>query len=153
MDQIENENKSLKGIAPRVDLGGIGFPSDRITLAVLRKLHPLEFDTLRANFFDGERMKEPRADSPHEALAEMLYIERRIAQETYEAAVRGDRQAGFLRSAAEDDRGFVEDLSAHYTRYGVAQGPHEARCLIGSIESQATSQATHFKQVMNGRAR
>src|SRR5690349_8227309 len=129
MDQIENENKSLKGIAPRVDLGGIGFPSDRITLAMLRKQHPLEFDTLKANFFDGGRLKESETKSPREALAEMLYIERRIAQETYEAAVRGERQAGFLRSAAEDNRGFVKDLTAHYTRYGVAQGPHEARCL------------------------
>jgi hypothetical protein len=153
MDQLENENKSLKGVAPRVDFGGIGFPSDQITLAMLRKQHPLEFDTLKANFFDGERLREPEAKIPREAVAEMLYIERRIAQETYAAAVRGDRQAGFLRSDAEDDRGFVEDLTAHYTRYGVAQGPHEARCLIGSIESQATSQATHFKQVMNGKAR
>jgi hypothetical protein len=153
MGKLENEYISLKGLAPQVDLGGIGFPSDNLTLAALRKQHLGEFDTLKANFFDGERMRESGKKGGREALAEMIYIERRIAQETFQASVRGDRQAGFLKSTGGDDRGLVEDLTSHYLRYGLAQGPHEALRLIGLIESQATTQADHFKRVVSGQSR
>ena len=129
----------------------IEFPSDKITLAAIRRQHRGVFDTLEANFFDGDRLRGARTDGSREPLAEMIYIERRLAQETYEASVRGDRQSGFLGSTSEDERGFVEDLATHYERYGLAQGAHEARRLIESIESQATTQASNTIQTSDAR--
>ncbi len=49
---------SLAGLIAHVALDKIAFPSDRITLAQIRRQHPDEFDTLGINFFDS-RLKEP----------------------------------------------------------------------------------------------
>ena len=153
MNQPDDVDLPLRGLAPQLDLRSIEFPSDKIALGAIRQHHRHDFDTLGVNFFDGDRLRDSREDVSARPLAEMLYIERRIAQDVYEASVRGDRTPGFLGRTSVDERGFVDDLVTHYKVYGLAKGPHEARQLIESIESQAGREARRFKQVIRGKVR
>lgn len=144
MMQTDDQTDRPPAAAPSIDLARLEFPSDKITLADLRRVHRREFDTMSVNFFDGAKMGRKADDWPQEPLAEMLSIERIIARMAFESAARGGPQGSVLTSGSEDDVELVGTLSEYYRRYGVAHGPHEARLLIGSIEEQAAKQAEHL---------
>jgi hypothetical protein len=129
---------------PPIDFTNFAFPSDKITLADLRRVHARDFDTRGRNFFDGTKMSRADNDWPQEALAEMLSIERMIARLVFESVCRGKPQASVLNSTWEDDVELIEALSGYYERYGVTHGPQESLPLIRSIEQQATRQAEHL---------
>jgi len=126
---------------PAIDFAEFAFPSDNITLADLRRVHPREFDTRGRNFFDDPRMSRADNARPQEALAEMLSIERMIARLVFESVSRGKPQARVLNSQWEDDVELIDALSRSYERYGVTRGPQESLLRIGSIEEQAAKQA------------
>ncbi len=126
---------------PAIEFAKFVFPSDKITLADLRRVHPREFDTRGRNFFDGPRMSRVDNSRPQEALSEMLSIERLIARLVFESVRRGKPQASVLNSAWEDDVELIEALSRYYEHYGVTHGAQESLPLIRSIEQQATKQA------------
>ncbi len=137
----DTQRESLPAPIPPLDFAKIVFPSDKITLADLRRVHPREFDTGGRNFFDGPRMSKADNAWPQEALAEMLSIERLIARLVFDSVRRGKPQASVLNSTWEDDAELIEALSRYYERYGVAHGAQESLPLIRSIEHQATKQA------------
>lgn len=139
--QTEVPPEPLPTPAPGMDLARIAFPSDKITLADLRRVHAKEFDARGRNFFDGPKMGRPVEDWPQEALSDMLSIERLIARMVFESARQGKPQASLLTSRWEDDIELVDLLSRYYMRYGLARGPQDAWLLIGSIEEQATKLA------------
>jgi hypothetical protein len=140
-------SSSRLSVAPQLALEKVAFPSDKLTLGDLRRAHRPEFDTLGVNFFDGAKMGRAAEDWPQSDLAEMLHIERQIAQRTFEASFQGYKGASVLTSADKGDRQYVNALSGHYIRYGLARGKHEAKTLIGSILSQALQEATILRNM------
>jgi hypothetical protein len=137
----DTQFERLPASLPAIDFAKIAFPSDKITLADLRCVHPREFDTRGRNFFDSPRMSRADNARPQEALAEMLSIERLIARLVFESVSRGKPQASVLNSPWEDDVELIEALSSYYERYGVTHGPQESLLRIRSIEEQAAKQA------------
>ncbi len=128
-------------LIPSIDFAKIAFPSDKITLADIRRVHVKQFDTCGSNFFDGPKMGRGGKDWPREELSEILSIERLIARLVFESVSRGKSQSSMLNSQWEDDVELVEALSTHYERYGVTHDPQESLLLIRSIEEQAAKQA------------
>lgn len=146
-----NTPRELRPVAVSpLDLSRIAFPSDKITLAELRRVHPKEFDTRGRNFFDAPQSGRANGDWLQEALSEMLSIERMIARLVFEAVRQGKPQASVLHSQWEDDVELIESLSGHYVRYGVAHDPQETLRLLTSIEDQAAQQAEHFNRMKRG---
>ncbi|MHB1425657.1 MAG: hypothetical protein ACYC3I_21015 [Gemmataceae bacterium] len=131
---------------PALDFAKFAFPSDKITLAELRRVHPKEFDTCGRNFFDGPKMGRAGNDWPQEVLSEMVSIERMIARLVFESVCWGKPQASVRSSRWEDDVELIEALSGYYARYGVAHDRQESLRLIGSIEEQAAKQAEQLLQ-------
>ncbi len=129
---------------PAIDFAEIAFPSDKITLADLRRIHPREFDTRGRNFFDSPRMSRADSFRPQEALAEMLAIERLIARLVFETVRRGKPQGSVLNSTWVDDVELIEALSGYYAHYGLTHGAQDCLLLIRSIEEQAAKQAECF---------
>jgi hypothetical protein len=127
-----------------IDFARMAFPSDKITVADLRRVHPQEFDTNGRNFFDGPKMGRADNDWPQEALSEMLSIERMIARLVFEPIRQGKPRASVLSSPWEDDVELIEALAGYYARYGVAHDPQETLRLIASIEEQSAQQAEDF---------
>jgi hypothetical protein len=153
MKPTDSKRERLPAAIPPLDFAGIAFPSDKITLAELRRIHPKEFDTRGRHFFDAP--KWDRADSgwPQEALSEMLAIERLIARLVFESVSQGKPQISVLNSRWEDDVELIEALSGYYARYGVAHDPQESLRLIGVIEEQAAKQAEHLMRMNRDMAR
>lgn len=153
MKPSELQRKQSPAAVPSLELSRIAFPSDRITLAELRRVHTKEFDTHGRNFFDVPQPGRTESARPQEALSEMLSIERLIARLVFEAVSQRKPQTSVLNSRWEDDMELIEALSGYYVRYGVAHAPQETLRLIGSIEEQATQQAEHFKRMKRDVAR
>ncbi len=143
---IDTQREGLAASVPPIDFTKIAFPSDKITLADLRRVHPREFDTRGRNFFDGPRMSRAVNSGPQETLAEMLSIERMIARLVFESVSRGKPEASVLNSKWEDDVELIEALARYYEHYGVTQGPQESMLRIRSIEEQAAEQAERLRQ-------
>lgn len=137
----DTKGERLPASISLIDFTKITFPSDKITLADLRRVHAKEFDTCGRNFFDSPKLGRRDHDRPQEALSEMLSIERLIARIVFDSVRRGKPQASVLNSTWEDDAELIEALSRYYERYGVAHGAQESFPLIRSIEHQAKKQA------------
>lgn len=110
------------------------FPSDALTVRMLRDAHPalfdLEFETagVQPVFFNT-----PSSPGHVEStVGEMLYIERVVARRAY-AKQRGARPS----SDCSDIRALKAELARWYQRYGLAEGPAQATELIRDIERQA----------------
>jgi hypothetical protein len=120
-----------------VDFSSIEFPSDKLTVKVLRKLHPELFDV----GFCGERMADDQPQfffrengNPPEvdALGGLLQEERRIAAFAYAKA------AGLAMPPIDLELEISkEEVAKGYKFYGLSSGPHQTQELIRSIERQA----------------
>lgn len=115
---------------PCLDYSGILFPTDSLTLGVIRRVHPAGFDADPAEGFDHS--------NPLIGLNTAIYIERLIAHAAFDRAA--GRSADRLREAATDRAGCVEELALHYTAYGLSEGPHHTEQLVRQIEAQAAAQ-------------
>ena len=153
MIPTDTQSDRLPASVPPIDFARIAFPSDNITLADLRRVHPKEFNTGGRNFFDGPQMGRADSDWPQEALSEMLSIERMIASLVFKSVRQGKPQTSVLSSRWEDDEELIEALSGYYARYGVAHDPQETLRLIGAIEEQAAQQAEHLARIERDMAR
>lgn len=116
----------------KVDLSGLRFPSDQISIAFLRRKHPALFDV---GFGEGHYAQpqffflSSQFGHAEDLLANMLHCERRIAIAAY-ADAKG-------MSALDGDIGeFKEELAELYIRYEIASGRHSAEQLIRDIERQ-----------------
>lgn len=127
------------GRFPTLDLSGVRFPSDDLTIRTLRQTHSDLFDI---GIVNGENA-QPKFffHSSHgghatDTVAAMLYCERLIATDAYAAAKGVD---GMETGATLDD--FKEELTKLYARYGISNGPHHAAELIRDIERQGAALA------------
>lgn len=118
----------------RFSVGGIRFPSDRVTIKMLRQHHPQLFDEMLADGDDQQPMFfEPGGcDHAEDQLGSMMYVERLIAKNRYAAELGIEIPDQFIPLAD-----MKIELAQHYVRYGLATGVHEAEELIRDIERQA----------------
>ncbi len=124
-----------------IDYTLIRFPSDQLTLGLIRRLHPDYFDVEHAPF------EQVLAIAPNEdfdsdddpGIGQILYIERKLALNAFEGVRRVYTRSNVM--GAKDKPAFVEDLVKFYSRYGIADGRESAMQLIRDIESQAANQA------------
>jgi hypothetical protein len=122
-----------------LDLSGLRFPSDRLSIRVLRERHPDLFDLGFADaddsqprfFFDSD--KKGHAE---DTVGSMLQAERMIAVSAY--AARAGIAPRKLYVSIDDVK---EQLSGLYVEYGIASGSHHAAELIRDIERQAVELA------------
>lgn len=118
----------------RLNFSDLTFPSDGLSIGILRKKHPSLFDE---GFDDGDGAQPLfffNAKHSEDNLANMLFGERLIATFAYALA----------RSMEPPDCElslFKNDLSKLYVRYGIASGPHHAEQLIRDIERQGAELA------------
>lgn len=139
MIALVRRGDSRDGRFPDIDLSGIQFPSDTITIRALREAHPEQFDI---GFAGGGGYEQPKfffngsdGATAEDTLGAMLYCERLIATDAY-AAAKGVAGMG----VSIDD--FKEELAELYTRYGISKGPHHAAELIRGIEQQGAALAS-----------
>lgn len=116
-----------------IDFKSIAFPSDRVTVADLRRAHPERFDA------EGGDLFEPAASGRCFYLELILFMERLLARAAFEEAL-GD-SGGILGTRGLDRDGCVEELTEYYRLYRVADGRHATEELVRGIESQAAAQA------------
>jgi hypothetical protein len=120
--------------SPTIDLSGLDFPSDHLTVKALREAHRDQFDQDFNPTYFRQRWSP---DSGERTVGLMLYLERVLAASAFNQAVGGQNEVvtGFDRNT------FVEELTAFYVRYGLATGGHHAEQLIRGMESEAAAQA------------
>lgn len=121
-----------------LDLSGIHFPSDNISIGILRKEFPALFDIGFASFGDNAQpkffLKSGHAGHAEDMLANLLYCERVVAVSAY-AEAKG------IDGLDCDLSDLKDDLMDQYTRYNIASGVHHAEQLIRDIERQAAQLA------------
>jgi hypothetical protein len=116
----------------KIDFTKIEFPSDGLTIKVLRRVHRDQIDAERLPTFFTDR---ERGGSAEDVLTDLLYCERALAEAAF------DRHLGRLPADPLGVEGFAEELTRLYVRYGIASGEHHAEQLIRSFESHAIAQA------------
>jgi hypothetical protein len=128
-----------------LDVRGIRFPSDRLTIATLRQSHPELFD---ADVVVNGAVAQPRFffdadDGGHatDMVASMLYEERLIAALAFASETgRALSVTGIPLDELKDE------LAGQYLRYGLASGAHQAAELIRDIERQGRELAGMSRQ-------
>jgi hypothetical protein len=120
--------------APQIDLAQLQFPTDRLTVAVLRAARPWAFDRPppRPSPFLGGR------GSLEDALGGAVDYERRLAVLAFKRELNlplTDEERQVAR------RDLVQGLTDEYILLGLASGEHHAEQLLRDIEAQAAAQA------------
>lgn len=116
---------------PALDLSQIEFPSDQLSLGVLRKHYGTS-----EHFLDN--------GSAIVRLGLLAESERDFAEIVFEEAMTSvawedlNRRNGLIGGMKQCDE---ETMSRDYQEYGLARGPHEARELIRSFEAAVRAQA------------
>ena len=110
----------------------IRFPSDSVTVAAVRRVHPNRFDVE-----DGRRFQTLEGE-PEFTLGAALHVERILARAAYETA-RGNPD-DYLASCGLSREDCLEDRTDFYRTYGVADGRRQTEELIRRIEAQAVEQ-------------
>jgi hypothetical protein len=125
---------------PTIDLTRIKFPTDKLTVRMLRKAYPAAFDVEPPPnpILDENRQRPLRRQSLDAVLACVVDSERILAEMAFKAALG--------RVVLDDDRQggretIIYDLSGDYVAFGLARGDHEAQEMLRSIEAQAAAQA------------
>jgi hypothetical protein len=120
-----------------LDFSECTFPSDAISIAQMRQVHPLLFD-VGIETAKGQQpvfMLAP-FDGGHvlDTIGMMLHCERIIAADSYAAKLG-------LEPPDADIELFKEELANYYIKYGLAKGEHHAQELVRNIERMGASLA------------
>jgi hypothetical protein len=125
---------------PVIDLTKIEFPTDRLTVKMLRKVSPQGFDVEPPPdpVLDRLLNRPLRRQSLDDVLACVIDAERILAEMAFKSALGqsirdDDRQGG---------RATIHlNLSSDYVGLGLAPGKKAAREMLKDIEAQAAAQA------------
>ena len=117
-----------------LDFARIEFPSDKLTVGQVRRLHGDRIDRETPTFFDAE----PYCGSAAFALGNMLGMERALAAYAYNRAAG---EAWKEVSPGFDRDTLAGDLAEDYVRYGLAAGEKSAALLVRRFEARAAGQA------------
>lgn len=117
-----------------LDLSGIQYPTDQLTILALRKIQPDLFDRgfkeIQPRYFHDTKPTVPAVDA---GIGSAMMIERLFALSAY-AKARG--LPG--REGWDDMDQYKPELAEFYRQHGLATGEHQAAELIRDIEMQAT---------------
>jgi hypothetical protein len=124
---------------PRIDLTTIDYPSDKLTVRMMRNRFPKAFDVEPESdsYTAGERRPLHRM-SLDVALGPFIDNERILAEWAFKKAMgQPVEDSEFPR----DRETTLECLGNDYIKFGLARGEHEAQQMLRSIETQAIAQA------------
>ena len=122
---------------PKIDFTQIAFPSDVITLKMVRQACP------EATDIDiPEQLKAIDRTYSRRSLDDVLGtglmdLERELAERAFRTVFGQPVESGPLN----DRRDLIDLLVIEYVRYGLARGRHSAAALAHQIEAQAVAQA------------
>jgi hypothetical protein len=116
-----------------VDYSSIPFPSDRITMADLRRAHPDRFDVPGGRRFRGDASSDATFH-----LDTIVYLERLIAASAFDRAA--GKPENPLDQALLEREDCVSELTKLYQTYGVAKGPNHTEELVRDMEARAAAQ-------------
>lgn len=125
---------------PKIDFTKIDFPSDRITVKILRQVHPTATDVdvpidSIAPLGDPRSYRRHTLDDP--LGCGIIDLERQIAERAFKIALGQSVKGSNLSNIDE----MVDNISDEYKKYGLARGEHEISAMIRRIETQAEAQA------------
>jgi hypothetical protein len=124
---------------PTVDFTQIEFPSDKLTVKMLREAWPDAFDMDRLDELGRAPYRRYKRHAIDSILGEsMIDLERMVAERAFKVAL-GQSVDNDSRISDKDD--LIDGLAATYTRTGLARGEHEVMAMIRRIEVQAEAQA------------
>jgi hypothetical protein len=131
----------MPGEEPKIDFTQIQFPSDKLTIGMLRKAWPETADIDRETDFGRAGYRSYVRQSLDGVLGEgLLDPERLLAERTFKAMLGLP-----IDEKRIDSRDvLIKDLRREYLFLGIARGKHEVRALIRSIEEQAEAQARQY---------
>jgi hypothetical protein len=128
---------------PTLDLSQMQFPSDKATLADLRKLYPEDFENFGPPKHGGDYI-ERVLDLNKGNFASMFDWERMYADWVFRNALGIPCRVGGM----VPNEGMLEDaadtLTGEYVRIGWAAGEYQAEELVRRIQRQALAQAQKF---------
>jgi hypothetical protein len=107
------------------------FPSDKLTVRELRRLHPEQLDRREPEWATHD-------NSLYAKLSELIFCERVFASNTYDQARGQYREGGIYEEDLELVR---EELAGVYIKFGLASGKVHAEELVRSVEREALQQA------------
>lgn len=116
-----------------IDFTRIRFPSDRITVANLRRAHPVRFDVEGAVQFEGVQDNDPEFLVPV-----MMALERMLARNAH--SIAAGMGTDVLTKECLERADCIKDLTDCYAAYGVSSGPNQTEELVREIEAQAVAQ-------------
>jgi hypothetical protein len=119
----------------RLDVSGIRFPSDKLSISDMRMAHPELFDVGFAMGDDAQPRFFLQGDAVHHAgdsVGDMLYWERILALCVF-ASISGCRPPPLIEI---DQKTIKDELASLYVRYGIAEGAHHASEMLRDVEDQ-----------------
>lgn len=117
-----------------LDLSGIRFPSDAVSIGDLRKKHAALFDKGFAQPQPAFFLEPSHGGHAEDMVGGMLYCERLVALFAF-------AEACGVEYRAKPGFDFKEELTEFYIRYEIASGTHHAAELIRDIEQQSVALA------------
>ena len=127
-----------------LDFTKIEFPSDQITVGVIRRIHP----TLL--------IEDSYRESENRDFHNMLETERRVSQRAFDEATtndisnRGSSQKADPRSDHQWEKD-VDRLQQYYARFGVSDGRASTIMLMQNIVKKSKAQATNAEKPISQR--
>lgn len=118
----------------QIDFSALAFPSDRITVADLRRVHPNRFNPPLGQAFNA--LETDRTFGLNDA----LYLERLLAAQEYERAA-GQPGSSTRASEQMSRDSCIGTLTRLYQQYGLATGRKQTELLVKKLEVQAAKQA------------
>jgi len=134
---MESSRNKLSVDLGQLDLSEIRYPSDALSIGVLRQKVPLLFDKgfteRQPSFF----LRPQHAGHAEDVLGGLLCCERLVALSAYGETIGMPFpfKVGF---------NFAEELANLYVKIGLAGGQHEASELIRGVEQQAAGLANRM---------
>jgi hypothetical protein len=127
---------------PKIDFTKIVFPSDKVTVKMVRQAWPGAIDVDRS---------EPLGRAPHRVYLrhsldnvlgdDLIDPERMLAERAFKVA-RGQSVTNDQRISNKNE--LIDTVAHSYVRYGLARGKNEAKAMIRQIELQAEAQARQY---------
>jgi hypothetical protein len=125
---------------PAIDFARLSFPTDELTIRMLRERHPHVFDSEPTGRFAGN----PRRNSGYYErgsidglIGSTINFERMLAEMAYRAELGLPKMEGL---PVADRSSLIDSLTNSYVFLGVTSGKHEARAMLKDIETQARKQ-------------
>ncbi len=123
---------------PAIDFTTIEFPSDKITVKMIRQVWPDAVDVERVQSTSRAPHRRFVRHSLDAVLGEgVIDPERQLAERAFKVAL-GQAVKDQIFQGRDD---LIDSLASAYLDYGLARGEHEAAALVRRIEAQAEAQA------------